>query len=522
MKNDSGNSETMNMRLSMIQKITASTLPLLLVTCGVCIHIYNDSHHENDDAIRAVEMSKLITTAELEMVKMSEALRGYLLNPESKEELEKKKQADDRFVEASGKLATLIANDPEALALSKTMSDFDATTLNTIENEVGALIEAKSADAIRVFNTKYAPARIIQNGNFDKLKILIDSRSVGILDQIEEERKSSGIRIIVVLVATLLLGLGGILFISIRNLKSALDIFKNVDEISNSVNQSAGGITGTSQDLSSSSNEQAAAITETATAIEQISSMIKKSSEGTMHSARISEESQSISKRGADSIDELKNAMLAISNSQEGIITQVQTGNREIANVSRLIQEIADKTRVINDIVFQTKLLSFNASVEAARAGESGKGFAVVAEEVGKLASMSGNAAQEIFDKLQGSTEQVEAIVKQNNERIEKLIRDGRLKIEEGSRASTRCAEIFEDIQRKTSEVHSRLEDVSRASSEQAKGIQEINQAVNQLNQATNQNTGLAHSAQQEAAALKQQADSLSESMSSLRTIFLG
>jgi len=521
-----------HMRLSMIQKIAVSTLPMLLVTAGVCIHVYKDSHHENNDAARAVEMSKLIATAELEMVKMSEALRGSLLNPDNKEEAERKKAADDHFddhfdyhfVEASEKLAALISDDPEALALSKAMAEFDEKTLNTIENEVGKLIDKRSPDAIRVFNTKYAPARITQNGNFAQLKTLIDSRSRAILDRIESERKADGIQVIAILLATVILGLGGILFLTIRNLKSAIEIFKEVDQISVSVsvNQSAGGITGTSHNLSSSSNEQAAAITETATAIEQISAMIKKSSDGTLHSARLSEESQSISKRGAESIEELKGAMLEISNSQEGIITQVQNGKREIANVTRLIQEIADKTKVINDIVFQTKLLSFNASVEAARAGESGKGFAVVAEEVGKLASMSGTAAQEIFDKLQGSTDQVEAIVKQNNDRIERLIREGRIKIEDGSRASARCAEIFDDIQNKASEVHSRLEEVARTAKEQSKGIEEINQAVNQLNQATNQNTGLANSAQNEAIELKRQADSLNESMGSLRTIFLG
>ncbi|MBU6153666.1 MAG: hypothetical protein KGP28_05125 [Bdellovibrionales bacterium] len=506
----------------MIQKISLSTLPLLAVALLVSWQIYDTSHNENNDAVRAVEMSKQIATAELEMVKMSEALRGYLLNPDNKQEFENKNAADEAFIAASEKLAALIANDAEALELSKKMSEFDASTLNTIENEVGKLIEARSPDAIRVFNSKYAPARTTQNGNFAKLKELIDLRSSDILKGIEAKRKSDGLRSIFALLAAVLLGLGGILLIAISNLRRALRVFKHVDEISSSVNQSAGGVTSASHDLSASSNEQASAITETATAIEQISAMIKKSSDQALQSAKISEESQSISRRGVESIEELKGAMVEISSSQEGIITQVQNGNREIANVTRLIQEIADKTKVINDIVFQTKLLSFNASVEAARAGESGKGFAVVAEEVGKLASMSGTAAQEIFDKLQGSTDQVEAIVKKNNDRIEKMIKEGRIKIELGSRASARCSEIFADIQTKAHEVHTRLEDVTRAANEQARGIHEINQAVHQLNQATNQNTGLAHSAQNEAIELKRHAESLNGSMANLRAIFLG
>ena len=85
-----------------------------------------------------------------------------------------------------------------------------------------------------------------------------------------------------------------------------------------------------------------------------------------------------------------------INQSQKDTIETLDTTASDVKNMMTLIETINQKTSVINDIVFQTKLLSFNASVEAARAGEHGKGFAVVAEEVGNLAQMSGNAAQEI------------------------------------------------------------------------------------------------------------------------------
>ena len=41
-------------------------------------------------------------------------------------------------------------------------------------------------------------------------------------------------------------------------------------------------------------------------------------------------------------------------------------------------------------------LLALNASIEAARAGEAAKGFAVVADEIGKLATNSAEAAEQI------------------------------------------------------------------------------------------------------------------------------
>ena len=79
---------------------------------------------------------------------------------------------------------------------------------------------------------------------------------------------------------------------------------------------------------------------------------------------------------------------------------------------------------MINDIVFQTKLLSFNASVEAERAGEHGKGFAVVAQEVGNLATMSGESAEEITKILDESVKMVQKLVSSNQVEIEKLVQE--------------------------------------------------------------------------------------------------
>lgn len=65
----------------------------------------------------------------------------------------------------------------------------------------------------------------------------------------------------------------------------------------------------------------------------------------------------------------------------------------------------------INDIASQTQLLALNASIEAARAGEQGKGFAVVAESIGKLATDSTVATNDIETIIKELCKDIEGTV---------------------------------------------------------------------------------------------------------------
>ena len=178
-----------------------------------------------------------------------------------------------------------------------------------------------------------------------------------------------------------------------------------------------------------------------------------------------------------------------ISTSNTEIMNQVNETNKEIENIVKIINEIGAKTKVINDIVFQTKLLSFNASVEAARAGEQGKGFAVVAEEVGNLAAMSGTAALEITNMLDGSIKAVETIVRGSKEKIGKLILNGKDKVEAGTRVAHECEEVLSEIVNSVASVSKMVIEISTASQEQAQGVYEITKAIAQLDKVTQQNT---------------------------------
>jgi methyl-accepting chemotaxis protein len=282
------------------------------------------------------------------------------------------------------------------------------------------------------------------------------------------------------------------------------------------VSSASSQIASSSEELSQASTEQAASLQETSASIEEISSMINNNSENAKQATNISAQSLMTAEKGKVVVNHMTTAIRDIDVSNEGISEQINETNKEIENIVKIINDIGNKTKVINDIVFQTKLLSFNASVEAARAGEHGKGFAVVAEEVGNLAAMSGNAAHEISQMLNGSIKSVEDIVKKSKESIGRLISESKSKVEVGAQVALQCETVFNEILQNISHVSKMVNEISEASQEQAQGVSEVNKAIAQLDQVTHQNTSNASQSSSAAGSLSMQAQELNSLVQTL------
>ncbi len=262
-----------------------------------------------------------------------------------------------------------------------------------------------------------------------------------------------------------------------------------------------------SQNLSATSSNQAAAVQETAASIEEISAMAKKSAESAGESERASHHSQSTAERGQKIVTEMVEAVENIQACNDRIEKTVTDSNASFKEIFAVIEEIGTKTRVINDIVFQTKLLSFNASVEAARAGEHGKGFAVVAEEVGNLAQMSGNAAQEISHLLAESVKKVDYIVQNTTSVVGATMVDAKTAVVRGVGVAKECARTLNDIVTVSEQLLQNVSSISLASQEQSSGVAEVSKALHQIDQSTqvglNSSNQCASAADQLAAKLK-------------------
>ena len=200
--------------------------------------------------------------------------------------------------------------------------------------------------------------------------------------------------------------------------------------------------------------------------MEELATAVKQNTEHAHQANALAAESRGVALRGGQAVDQVVQTMTRISDS------------------SRRIAEIVS---VIDGIAFQTNILALNAAVEAARAGEQGKGFAVVAGEVRSLAQRSAQAAREVKDLIEQSTNNVDSGAAQVRE------------------AGETMQEIVTSVQR----VTQIMAEITEASTEQSIGIDQINRAVTQMDDVTQQNAALVEQAAAAASSLEDQAKRL-------------
>jgi methyl-accepting chemotaxis protein len=508
--------------LSMKTKIVVSLVPMIACSLLVSFHIYKTGLNEDTTLERAIAITDTVAHQELQMVTMSEALRGYILDPKNTKEYERKKEADKLYGEYSEKLGTLTKDNKEIHELNEAMAKLDEDELDKKETQVAALVNEDRSKVLEYFTKEYMPVRIKQNTNFIKLKELSTKYSKDIIAAINHQKKVEAIWSMILVLSGTFIGSFVIYYVNHSVNKDASSIFDSIYMLSDRLTETAKNLSLKSQELSEATTEEASAIQETASSLHEVTAMVQRNTDNANKSRDLSLASRDASHYGLESVQKMLTAMEDINTTQGDIINRVDDGNKKISDIVNVISAIGEKTKVINDIVFQTKLLSFNASVEAARAGEQGKGFAVVAEEVGNLATMSGKAAQEITEMLDESIKRVSSIVDETKTNVEKIVYQGKDKISSGTQIASDCAQSLEDVVKKIEEVDKTIGDITVASKEQSQGIAEINSAVSQLDQTTQQNSAIANETFRSSKELSEKSDDLRKMVDSLVVIFRG
>ncbi|MEO0336215.1 MAG: methyl-accepting chemotaxis protein, partial [Pseudomonadota bacterium] len=270
------------------------------------------------------------------------------------------------------------------------------------------------------------------------------------------------------------------------------------------------------QELSSGASRQASATQQAAATASELKSTAELTEKNVTSAHEVASQSVDSVSFGQKTVDRAR-SIVSEMRELDGELSQLnENTNQSLSKVTESVGAVSEKANLIKDIVFQTRLLSFNASVEAARAGEQGKGFAVVAEEVGNLASHSGDTSSEIMGIVDSSREHIDQSVESIKNGLEGARNRFGSSTEQFEAINTEVYESFQKIAEGNNQLANNVKSIKGAVNEQVIGIQQLSQAVEEISATAEKNRGLSekisnanHSLEEMVGKLIELADSL-------------
>ena len=263
--------------------------------------------------------------------------------------------------------------------------------------------------------------------------------------------------------------------------RSSVDMNESSVELQNKIAHIEKVIIKVNEDMMSTS----ASTEEVSASVENVNNSVSVLTDETINSAKIAD---AIKKRASEIESGSKDSYQTAS----ALTATYQKKLEESMENAKVVDAVAELAEVIAEIATQINLLSLNASIEAARAGEAGRGFAVVAGEIGKLASETSHAVNEIkdttgeiqeaFSNLMGNSKEllefVTGTVTPDYTTFVEVAKQYGKDAEEIERFSREIAEKADNISTIIDEVTEAVSTIAESSQNTAENTQEIMDAI--------------------------------------------
>jgi methyl-accepting chemotaxis protein len=520
-------------------RLTLGFLGLLSVGSLASLVILAVLSRSIDELKHIITVSDVIEHKALEMrydmLEMSDAMRGFLINSQNRAEFERKKAADEEFARDVEEIKAL-APEGDIVGHVKEASDMDEKVLNKLEDALLALIEGGNADLAKArYTTEYLPQRQKQEGIIAGIEASAITMKTSAMQSAERAHAVARVTTWSLVVGVTALGLV-VSFLLSRSLSRPIvrmaesmsraargdvsDVLE-FDSRTDELGELSRSINGTYEYLqemafvakSLSEGDLRAQVKPRSdkdtfgqafvSMVDKLSQVIGEVRSGAMAlsgaSAQVSSSSQTLSQGTSEQAASVQETTASLEQMSASINQNVANGRqteemavkgaaeagegaRAVTETIDAMREIADKITVIEEIAYQTNLLALNAAIEAARAGDHGRGFAVVAAEVRKLAEKSQTSAKEISGLASSSVSVAD--------------RSGRV-----------LKDLVPSI-RKTAEL---VQEVAAASAEQASGVAQVNQAMTRVDNVTQRNASAAEELASTAEEMAAQAQALEQ-----------
>jgi methyl-accepting chemotaxis protein WspA len=466
-------------------------------------------HSRDENDARGHQLSTLRNRILLDIVQMSDGLRGLLLEPQNDIEARRRREAEEDLPKALDALQKDFRDNPELMTSLRNLRDFTARALGDFQLRVSDMLRVDPAGATTYYNRNYAELRRKRDDLFLELDKQIQDFKKNESLRAQTTAKIGAACIGVILLASFLVAWFqsasvrqplSRLVSSLERMRSgdfterlsletrdefgvvgegvnrlADDLSVLVGQVQRSgiqVNMTTTEIAVTAKQQQSTANEIAATTAEIGATSKQISATSKELVKTMNEVTHVAEETTQLANAGQAGISRMETTMRQIMEASGSITAKLAVLNEKTANINSVVTTI---TKVAD----QTNLLSLNAAIEAEKAGEYGLGFAVVAMEIRRLADQTAVATYDI-EKMVKEMQSAAAAGVMGMDKFSEEVRRG---VEEIRQVSTQLAQIIHQVQTLTP----RFQTVNEGMNAQATGAQQISETLVQLSEAAQQ-----------------------------------